>query len=240
MRATEGLSTWDAATRPGCCATWWCARGAAPVSCRRGWSRARATSAPPELAAAIPADSVLWTRAAAVARDHARRRHEGAEGQRQARGGAERAALPHLPRRLLPDEHRDGRASLPRRRASWPALTGRSAYSTSSAGSARSGSRSPRMRVRSGASRSSRTPSPTRSRTPPERDRQRALLRGRHPDRDAPARRAGGAPDVVVVDPPRAGLSQKIVRRIAEMEADRAWSTSHATRRRSRRTRGSS
>jgi 23S rRNA (uracil1939-C5)-methyltransferase len=30
-----------------------------------------------------------------------------------------------------------------------------------------------------------------------------------------------GSPDVVVVDPPRAGLSQKIVRRIIEMSAPR-------------------
>ena len=44
-----------------------------------------------------------------------------------------------------------------------------------------------------------------------------------------------GKPDVVVVDPPRAGLSQKIVRRIIEM-GRRASSTSPATRRRSRRT----
>jgi 23S rRNA (uracil1939-C5)-methyltransferase len=52
---------------------------------------------------------------------------------------------------------------------------------------------------------------------------------------DARARRAAGKPDVVVVDPPRAGLSQKVVRRIVEA-APRGSSTSPATRRRSRRT----
>ena len=44
-----------------------------------------------------------------------------------------------------------------------------------------------------------------------------------------------GRPDVLVVDPPRAGLSAKIVRRIIEA-ARRASSTSPATRRRSRPT----
>ena len=51
---------------------------------------------------------------------------------------------------------------------------------------------------------------------PRQRDRQRALLRRRRAPRDARARRAGGPPDVLVVDPPRAGLSAKIVRRIVE------------------------
>ena len=55
-----------AATTPGCCATSWCARAGAPASCRRASSRAPATSAA-ELAAALPVESVLWTRAAGVA-----------------------------------------------------------------------------------------------------------------------------------------------------------------------------
>ena len=45
-----------------------------------------------------------------------------------------------------------------------------------------------------------------------------------------------GRPDVLVVDPPRAGLSAKIVRRIIEAGAEARSSTSRATRRRSRRT----
>ena len=44
-----------------------------------------------------------------------------------------------------------------------------------------------------------------------------------------------GRPDLVVVDPPRAGLSQKIVRRIIEAARKRSC-TSRATRRRSLRT----
>ena len=54
-----------------------------------------------------------------------------------------------------------------------------------------------------------------------ERDRQRALLRRRRARR---AERAGGEsrpPDVVVVDPPRAGLSTKVVRRIIDSSPKR-------------------
>ena len=66
------------------------------------------------------------------------------------------------------------------------------------------------------------------------------LLRRRRAHRDPPA---GGdrppRPDVVVVDPPRAGLSKKVVRRMLELRRS-ASSTSPATRPRSRRMRASS
>ena len=52
--------------------------------------------------------------------DHPRGRDRGREGQRRPRGGAVRPALPHLARRVLPDQHRDGRAPLRARRSSWP------------------------------------------------------------------------------------------------------------------------
>ena len=53
-----------------------------------------------------------------------------------------------------------------------------------------------------------------------QRDRQRPLRRRRRPPR-GPRRcsRRPGRPDVVVVDPPRAGLSKKVVRRVLECEA---------------------
>ena len=55
-----------------------------------------------------------------------------------------------------------------------------------------------------------------------QRDRQHELLRRRRAPGDAAAARAARAsPDVVVVDPPRAGLSQKVVRRMLEAEAER-------------------
>ena len=45
-------------------------------------------------------------------------------------------------------------------------------------------------------------------------------------------RERAGAPDVVVVDPPRAGLAGKALRRTGALEASRGSSTSPATRRR--------
>ena len=55
-----------------------------------------------------------------------------------------------------------------------------------------------------------------------ERDRERPLRRRRRPHRRAPAARARPAgPTSSSIDPPRAGLSQKIVRRVIECEAQR-------------------
>ena len=54
-----------------------------------------------------------------------------------------------------------------------------------------------------------------------ERDRQRPLLAGTARTGVRPLIEAAGKPDVVVIDPPRAGLSQKIVRRVIECEAKR-------------------
>ena len=52
---------------------------------------------------------------------------------------------------------------------------------------------------------------------PPQRDHERVVLRRRHPSGAARARRAARASRTsLLVDPPRAGLSQKIVRRIVE------------------------
>ena len=55
----------------------------------------------------------------------------------------------------------------------------------------------------------------------PERDRQRALPGRRRPHGSGRWSREAGRPDLVVVDPPRAGLSRKIVRRLIECEAPR-------------------
>ena len=90
------------------------------------------------LAEAVGADSLVWTRVARRGRDDGRRRRRGAARHRGHRGGARRPALPHQHRRVLPDEHGDGRAALRRGRASTRASRAGSASSTSSAGSARS------------------------------------------------------------------------------------------------------
>ena len=55
-----------------------------------------------------------------------------------------------------------------------------------------------------------------------QRDHQRQLLRRRHPPGAArAASQRAGRPDVLVVDPPRAGLSKKVVRRIIEASPKR-------------------
>ena len=154
-------------------------------------------------------------------RDHRRRQDRGPARHRGHRGGARRAALPHQRRRLLPDQHGDGRAPLRDRGASTPACRAGSASTTCSAGSARSACRWRRARARSGASRSSRTPIAD------------AIANARRNEIDNVRFFAGdvrlalrelvetaGRPDVLVVDPPRAGLSAKVVRRVIEAGAD--------------------
>ena len=82
-----------------------------------------------------------------------------------------------------------------------------------------------RARARSSASRSSSAPvADAIENAQAQRDRDRPLLRRRHPPGDA--RRSSsrpGGPTSRSIDPPRAGLSQKVVRRIVEAapEADR-------------------
>ena len=92
------------------CATWSSARAAAPASCRSAWSPARARWTATRFAAAVEADGLFWTQAAGVAETTAGRVHPAPGRRARARGGARRPALRHLPRRVLPDEHRDGRA----------------------------------------------------------------------------------------------------------------------------------
>ena len=99
-------------------------------------------------------------------REHAGRRDDAALRRAAAARAARRPALPDLAGGVLPDQHGDGRGALRPRRRGRRACTAASASSTSTAGSARSASRSPRGRARSSASSSSRPPCPTRSRTP--------------------------------------------------------------------------
>ena len=157
-------------------------------------------------------------------------------GTRGHRGGARRPALPHLARRVLPDQHRDGRAALRARgRVRRPAGLGarlrpllRHRHDRPVAGAARGRGLGRRDR-RGGGRRRDRERAP-------QRDRQRALLRRRRAARDARARRAAGRPDVARRRPAARGP-------LAEGRAPdhrgrprSGSSTSPATRRRSRRT----
>ena len=187
-----------------------------------------------------------------------RRRRPVLDADRRARRDARRAARPtllpghasdrasalgdlrfrDLARGVLPDEHRDGRGALRRRaRVRRPA----------------------RLRARLRPLLRHRHDRPRRS--PPragevwgveiveaavadaidnaraQRDHQRALLRRRHPARDARARRARPAgPTSLVVDPPRAGPLAEGRAPDRRGRAEARSSTSPATRRRSRRT----
>ena len=77
-------------------------------------------------------------------------------------------------------------------------------------------------RARSGGWRSSPRRSPTPSATPKRNGIENArFMAGSARTGVRPLLEEAGKPDVVVIDPPRAGLSQKIVRRVIECEAKR-------------------
>ena len=76
--------------------------------------------------------------------------------------------------------------------------------------------------ARSGGSRSSPRRSPTPSATPSCNEIDNAHFVAANARTGVrPLIEEAGKPDVVVIDPPRAGLSQKIVRRVIECEAQR-------------------
>ena len=132
-------------------------------------------------------------------------------------------ALPRLPRRLPADQHRDGRAPLRDRRRVRRAHRQRARLRPL----LRDRHDRPLARraapARSGGSRASRRRSPTPSTTPPRTGSPTPrFVARRRPARDrGRCSSEAGAPDVVVVDPPRAGLSKKVVRRLLECEAPR-------------------
>ena len=102
-------------------------------------------------------------------------------------------------------------------RSSSRARQGSSASMTSTVGSGRSRSWSRRGWRRSGGSNWSPKRSPTRSATPaPTRSTTPDSSRATCGSRSRELVEKAGRPDVVIVDPPRAGLSQKVVRRIIE------------------------
>ena len=182
----------------------------------------RATFRVDELAAAMPADSVPLDQRRRRRRDHPRRaRREVVKGSAYLEEELVRPALPDLARRLLPDQHGDGRAPLRRRRRARRADRARARarpvlrdrHDRAGAGA--------RRRRGAGAWRSSRRRWPTRSRTPALNgvDNAQLLRRRRAHWRCGRCWSESGKPDVVVVDPPRAGLSQKVVRRVLEAEA---------------------
>ena len=75
--------------------------------------------------------------------------------------------------------------------------------------------------ARSGASRSSGGVADAEHNASSTGSTTRRFRRRRRPHRDPAARERAGSPDLVVVDPPRAGLSKKVVGRLIECEAPR-------------------
>ena len=112
--------------RRACCATSSCARAGAPASCRCGSSPRRASSTPTRFAEARRRATALLLDAHRGRRRDDRRaaRPSSSPAPSAIARGARRPALRDLARGVLPDEHRDGRAALRRRRASTPALQG--------------------------------------------------------------------------------------------------------------------
>ena len=157
-------------------------------------------------------------------REHPGRRDEADQGLRAAARGARRPRVPDLARRVLPDQHGDGRGRSTARRSSSPTCAATSWSSTSSAGSARSAWSWPAAHARSSASRSSSEAMADAI----DNARRNEITNARFFAGDIRLAmrdlvEEAGKPDVVVIDPPRAGLSQKVVRRIVEAgaEADR-------------------
>ena len=202
-----------------CCATSSCARAGAPASCRCGSSPRPGELDADALIDAVDADGLFWTQTAErSARPPRAARPSCSHGSAAAARGARRAALPDLARGVLPDQHRDGRAALRRSRPSTPALRGCErvfdlycGIGTIGLSLRRAGARGRR------ASRSSSRRSPTRSTTRAlnEIDNARFFAGDVRLALRELVEQAG-RPDVAVVDPPRAGLSQKVVRRIIE------------------------
>ena len=226
-RARRACGAWDRrdAARASC-ATSSSARAAAPASCRCASSPRPASSTPTRSIDAVDADGLFWTQTAGLGETHrGRRDRRCCRGAPQLARGARRPALPDLARGVLPDQHRDGRACSTASPASTPALRGCERVFDLYCGIGTIGLSLRRARARGRrASRSSSRRSPTRSRTRARNEIANARFFAgdvRLAMRELVER--AGSPDVVVIDPPRAGLSQKVVRRIIEAapEADR-------------------
>ena len=125
--------------------------------------------------------------------------------------------VPDLARGVLPDQHGDGRDPLRRRRRVRRPARPRARLRPLLRHRHDRALRSPAARARWSASRSSSPPSRTRSTTPAAtRSRNASFFAGDIRLAMRELVEQAGRPDVCVIDPPRAGLSQKVVRRIVE------------------------
>ncbi len=218
----EGLSAWDREDQAGFLRNLVVREGR-----RTGQVQARLVTSEgdfraPDLAEAIPADSVLWTRAAGVAETTQGGKTKVLRGEALPRGGAARPALPHLARtpssRPTPRWRRRSTATaielagLARRERVLDLYCGIGTIALALALEAGEvfGVEIVERAVADAI----------------ENARLNGIDNARFFAGDVrtamrPLLEESGKPDVVVVDPPRAGLSQKVVRRILEAEAER-------------------
>ena len=157
-------------------------------------------------------------------RDHVRRQDQEAQGPRGDRGAdrdrGHRAALPHLARRLLPDEHRDGRAPVRRSPPSWPGLSGRErVYDLYCGIGTISLALALEAREVVGVELVERAVADAIENAKLNGVDNARFYAGDIRTAMRPLLEEEGKADVVVIDPPRAGLSQKVVRRVLEVEA---------------------
>ena len=177
-----------------------------------------------EFAAALPADGVLWTQIEGVAETTRGGQDEEALGPGGDRGAdrdrRHHAAVQDLARRLLPDEHRDGGAPVRRGGGAGRAERSPSGCTTSTAASARS-----RWRWRwsrrevIGVELVERAVADAIENAKLNGVDNARFYAGDIRTAMRPLIEEEGKADVVVIDPPRAGLSQKVVRRVLEVEA---------------------
>ena len=209
------------------CATSSCARDGAPATFSCGWSRAEGDFAADELAAALR-ERFPRRRCSGRARPRSPRSpHGGETDDRRGRRAAARRSLRACAFSISPEAFFQTNTEMAERlyelAADYAGLERpASASSTSTAASARSASCWRCARPRSGASTSRSRRSPTRSRTRALNEIDNAhFFAGDARTAIRPLAEQAPRPDVVVVDPPRAGLSKKVVRRLLETQPKR-------------------
>ena len=177
-----------------------------------------------EFAAALPADGVLWTQIEGVAETTFGGKTKKLKGpaaiEEQIEIAGTTLRFKISPDALLPDEHRDGRAPLRARRPSWPGLSGTERVYDLYCGI---GTISLALALESreviGVELVERAVADAIENAKLNGVDNARFYAGDIRTAMRPLIEEEGKADVVVIDPPRAGLSQKVVRRVLEVEA---------------------
>ena len=234
--ASRGSSAWDRRAHEGFLRNLVVREGR-----RTGDLQVRLVTSPGELdaaglAAAVDCDGLFWTQMAQGWREHDRRPPGASRRRRAAARADRRARVPDLARRVLPDQHGDGRAPVrDRGRVRRAARDGarlrpllRHRHDRAVAGRAcpRGRRRRDRRAGRGGRDRQ----------RAPQRDHERRVLRRRHPARHARSRRARRTPRRRRRSTRRGPASRRRSSAGSSRRLPSGSSTCPATRRRWRRT----